>query len=129
MLETYIDIWLTAGENYRRETEAAVAGLHCVYCGDRAQTFDHVVPRAAGGPDTYENLVPVCRTCNGSKAARSLDEWAASLRSDIARLERRQRQLAGISRVLARRDAEFATPRMLTADEEREIDALFGDAA
>lgn len=129
MLETYIDIWLAAGENYRRETAAAVANLRCVYCGDQAQTFDHIVPRAAGGPDTYENLAPVCRPCNGAKAARSLGEWSAAIRMEIGRLERRQRQLAGIERLLAAGDAALPSDHELSPADAAELDALMGDAA
>ena len=31
-------------------------------------TKDHIVPRAKGGPNTLDNLQPMCTLCNGDKA-------------------------------------------------------------
>ncbi|MFO7638574.1 MAG: HNH endonuclease [bacterium] len=44
----------------------------CQYCGNRhtEMTTDHVVPRAHGGADTWENLVCACSTCNARKGNR-----------------------------------------------------------
>lgn len=47
----------------------------CSYCGRHLPgklTEDHVVPRAAGGPDTLENIVQACHKCNGAKGNKSL---------------------------------------------------------
>ena len=56
----------------------------CTYCHTaRASTWDHVVPRSLGGPDTRGNLVPACVSCNSSKGARPLEElgeWLADRR-------------------------------------------------
>jgi len=45
----------------------------CQYCGDvhlpRDLTFDHVVPRANGGPTSYENIVACCVPCNTRKGS------------------------------------------------------------
>jgi 5-methylcytosine-specific restriction endonuclease McrA len=50
----------------------------CQYCGEhfhvRDLTLDHVTPRAQGGPDTWENLVTACKSCNGKKADRTPEE-------------------------------------------------------
>lgn len=46
----------------------------CQYCGARAETLDHVVPRSRGGGHTWENVVAACRPCNVRKADRLLDE-------------------------------------------------------
>lgn len=46
----------------------------CQYCGDRAETLDHVVPRSRGGTHTWENVVAACRPCNVGKADRLLPE-------------------------------------------------------
>lgn len=55
----------------------------CAYCGKHgAETVDHVMPQAQGGPDTWENTVCACLTCNGEKGnhtAEEYAEWAASL--------------------------------------------------
>ena len=42
----------------------------CYYCGVRGpepNQMDHFVPRYAGGPDTNNNLVAACPTCNAVK--------------------------------------------------------------
>lgn len=46
----------------------------CQYCGDRADSIDHVVPRSRGGQHTWENVAAACRTCNMSKRDRTPDE-------------------------------------------------------
>jgi 5-methylcytosine-specific restriction endonuclease McrA len=54
----------------RLEAIVARDGAACVWCrralapGDRALTFEHVVPRLKGGPAWAENEVPACRGCN-----------------------------------------------------------------
>ena len=51
----------------------------CQYCGDRAETIDHVIPRSRGGRHCWENVVAACRPCNVSKADRLLSETRFSL--------------------------------------------------
>lgn len=48
----------------------------CVYCGDPADTLDHVVPLTRGGEHSISNLVPACRPCNSSKHDKLLSEWS-----------------------------------------------------
>ena len=45
-------------------------GHRCQYCGDRAETIDHVLPRSLGGDHSWENVVACCRPCNISKGDR-----------------------------------------------------------
>ena len=45
-------------------------GFICQYCGQEADTVDHVVPRRLGGNDVDDNLVASCRKCNLSKGGR-----------------------------------------------------------
>ncbi|WP_456386256.1 HNH endonuclease [Profundibacter sp.] len=48
-------------------------GFCCQYCGAKGDlTFDHVVPRAAGGITSWSNVVAACSPCNLRKAAHSL---------------------------------------------------------
>lgn len=56
-------------------------GQRCQYCGDRAETLDHVTPRSRGGLHTWENVVAACRPCNVHKADRLLVETRMALRS------------------------------------------------
>jgi 5-methylcytosine-specific restriction endonuclease McrA len=49
-------------------------GYRCQHCGKVAGPaeleVDHVVPRSLDGPDEFENLQTLCRTCNRRKGAR-----------------------------------------------------------
>lgn len=51
-------------------------GFACRYCGSKPPTVtlhvDHIVPRAKGGSDDFENLLTACNRCNSGKAARSI---------------------------------------------------------
>lgn len=53
----------------------------CGYCGARATTIDHVVPRSRGGTHTWENCVACCASCNHRKADRLLGELGWTLRT------------------------------------------------
>jgi 5-methylcytosine-specific restriction endonuclease McrA len=52
----------------------------CQYCGDRAETLDHVVPRSRGGSHSWENVVAACRPCNVRKADQLLPDTRLVLR-------------------------------------------------
>jgi 5-methylcytosine-specific restriction endonuclease McrA len=58
----------------------------CQYCGSRSNlTIDHVVPRWAGGPHTWDNLVACCRRCNLKKG----DKTPAQAQMKLARKPKR----------------------------------------
>lgn len=50
----------------------------CQYCKHkfpmRALSYDHVIPRSAGGKTDWDNIVTACKTCNAIKADRTCDE-------------------------------------------------------
>lgn len=50
----------------------------CQYCGNHFReeelTYDHVVPKSAGGRRTWTNIVSACRPCNSRKGHRTCDE-------------------------------------------------------
>lgn len=46
----------------------------CAYCGSKADTVDHVVPRSRGGRHEWTNVVAACLRCNGRKADHLLSE-------------------------------------------------------
>ncbi|MFF8659676.1 HNH endonuclease [Streptomyces huasconensis] len=46
----------------------------CAYCGRRATTVDHVVPRSQGGADSWLNTVASCAPDNHRKANRTPEE-------------------------------------------------------
>ncbi|MCX6150225.1 MAG: HNH endonuclease [Ignavibacteriales bacterium] len=54
----------------------------CAYCGrsDLPLTVDHIIPKARGGEETWENLVTACVACNNKKGDRTLEEAELKLR-------------------------------------------------
>lgn len=46
----------------------------CQYCGDIAESIDHVMPRSRGGQHEWDNVVAACRRCNLGKRDRTPDE-------------------------------------------------------
>jgi 5-methylcytosine-specific restriction endonuclease McrA len=54
--------------------------FRCAYCGGKADTVDHVIPRSRGGEHTWENCVACCSSCNHRKADRLLTELGWDLR-------------------------------------------------
>ncbi len=55
----------------------------CGYCGrgDLPLTIDHIIPRARGGVDTWENLVCACTVCNNRKGDRTPEEADMNLQT------------------------------------------------
>jgi len=53
----------------------------CAYCGrgDLPLTIDHIIPKAKGGIDSWENLVSACTKCNNLKGDRSPSEAGMKL--------------------------------------------------
>ena len=51
-------------------------GHRCQYCGkaDVVLTVDHIIPKAHGGVETWENLVAACVHCNNKKGDRTPEE-------------------------------------------------------
>lgn len=53
----------------------------CQYCGSKGDlTFDHVIPRAAGGVTSWQNVVAACSPCNLKKGSKALHQTGFSLR-------------------------------------------------
>lgn len=55
----------------------------CVYCGrgDLPLTIDHIIPKARGGEDVWENLVAACVICNNRKGNKTPEEANLIMRS------------------------------------------------
>ncbi len=64
----------------------------CQYCARRFAvqrlSLDHVMPRSKGGPDTWENVVCACLTCNVRKGGRTPSEAGMRLLSEPVRPKR-----------------------------------------
>ncbi|MBC7229206.1 MAG: HNH endonuclease [Actinobacteria bacterium] len=54
-------------------------GYTCQYCGARAESIDHVIPRSRGGKHVWENVVAACRRCNTRKMNRLPSEAGLKL--------------------------------------------------
>lgn len=57
--------------------------FRCAYCGAKAETVDHVVPRSRGGEHSWENCVACCAPCNHRKADKLLSELGWTLRASL----------------------------------------------
>lgn len=63
----YKKVVLTRKNILRRDS------YRCGYCGrgDLPLTVDHIIPKAKGGADSWENLVCACTSCNNKKGDRT----------------------------------------------------------
>jgi len=57
--------------------------FRCQYCGDKPERLEveHVVPRAQGGRNVWENVTTACRACNAHKRDRTPEEAGMTLLS------------------------------------------------
>jgi len=55
-------------------------GYTCHYCGGRADTADHIIPKSKGGTDARENLVAACRSHNSGKGNRPAELFRQQVR-------------------------------------------------
>ncbi|MCV6824256.1 MULTISPECIES: HNH endonuclease [Halocynthiibacter] len=68
----------------------------CQYCGARGDlTFDHVIPRAAGGITSWENVVAACSPCNLKKGSKSLRQANMALQKPARQPEVEQLRNTG----------------------------------
>jgi len=67
-----------------RELKIQMSGKKCCeYCQSTdSLSWDHLIPRIKGGPDTAENGVWACRSCNSSKGSKGIYEWYGLDRKD-----------------------------------------------
>jgi 5-methylcytosine-specific restriction endonuclease McrA len=73
-LREYVHIPYRADNRVTRDGVLRRDGHTCTYCGGRADTIDHVLPRCRGGGDTWFNLAAACQPCNGRKGDRTPQE-------------------------------------------------------
>jgi 5-methylcytosine-specific restriction endonuclease McrA len=73
-LREYVHISCRADNRVTRDGVLRRDHHTCAYCGGRADTVDHILPRCRGGGDTWFNLVAACHSCNGLKGDRTPQE-------------------------------------------------------
>ena len=71
-------------------------GAECVRCGSTDDLVaHHRMPRRYGGPDAYENLEPVCRSCHPraerEAVANAKLEWVSPALDQMPEPGRRRR--------------------------------------
>lgn len=81
----------TRGDTHRRKLASGFNNrmlfrrdnYRCMYCGTQhcqaSLTRDHVLPRARGGLDIWENVAAACERCNHFKADRTPEEAGMKL--------------------------------------------------
>src|SRR5690625_2346587 len=63
----------------RDDVEKLRRGDICAYCDTVGRTTsDHILPKSRGGPDTGDNIVRSCRSCNSRKGSKDLFECYAT---------------------------------------------------
>lgn len=58
----------------------------CYLCGGPYEHADHVVPESLEGPDTPENILPMCAHHNCSKNDTPLEDWLRRDHPDLAQI-------------------------------------------
>ena len=49
----------------------------CYYCGQEANTVDHIIPMSKGGMSSDENMIAACTRCNSSKLIQRIKQTIA----------------------------------------------------
>ena len=79
-LRGYVSVPFHRRVSVTRRAVMARDAHRCQYCGSRADSIDHVVPRSRGGAHVWDNVVAACRPCNVRKRDRLLAETSMHLR-------------------------------------------------
>lgn len=76
---------------FRRRVYEKTNG-HCAYCGCELEysnmQVDHVIPRANGGTNDFNNLLPACRSCNHRKGTSTVESFRKQVELFTSVLER-----------------------------------------
>ena len=59
----------------------------CVYCGDRGEEIEHIIPRSKGGTNSIRNLTLSCRKCNIEKGNLSLKAFGKKIDKNLSHLK------------------------------------------
>ena len=53
----------------------------CQYCGSKAESLDHIIPKSRGGQHEWSNVVACCKKCNLVKADKLLNQTILKLKN------------------------------------------------
>lgn len=78
--------FMAVGKLARKITTERFEG-RCGYCGIKPDHLhvDHIKPRAAGGTNALENLMPACPSCNNYKGIFSLEDFRIQIAEQVLR--------------------------------------------
>lgn len=88
-------------------------GYACRYCGAQPPSVvlvvDHIIPVAAGGASTADNLTTACEACNQGKADRILGQFHPSPDADLLYLQAMQEasEIRRYREALAEKEAQL----------------------
>ena len=54
----------------------------CQYCGEDAESIDHIMPKSKGGSHEWSNVVACCKKCNLLKADKQLSKTILNLQKN-----------------------------------------------
>ena len=57
----------------------------CQYCGDQAESVDHIIPKSKGGEHIWDNVVACCKKCNLIKVDKDLTDTRLKLKRNPQR--------------------------------------------
>ena len=57
----------------------------CQYCGNSAESIDHIIPKSKGGENVWSNVVACCKKCNLIKADKDLTDTRLKLKRNPQR--------------------------------------------
>ena len=77
--------WSGSIREYIKEQE--IVGK-CIYCGSSENlSVDHLIPSSRGGPESGDNAVTACKSCNSSRGDKGIYEWfELERRNEIPRI-------------------------------------------
>lgn len=84
-LVSYVNVPFRYGEvTWSKEGVKRRDDYKCGYCGKKATTVDHIVPKARFNPrteaNTWANTVASCKSCNAKKGNRTPEECGMTLK-------------------------------------------------
>jgi|LauGreDrversion4_2_1035121.scaffolds.fasta_scaffold120630_3 hypothetical protein len=79
----YRNRWMPKIAKFNRKAILKRDYFICQYCGFTGTatqlSIDHVIPRALGGVNSFDNCVTCCKPCNSKKGSKTLDQVGMKL--------------------------------------------------